>query len=302
MNTSIESIYRVFVPTGLIVLMFGMGLQLVKDDWLRLGQYPLAVLAGLLGQFVLLPAIAFLLIYVLSLPTAVSAGLIILAACPGGVVSNSISFLARADIALSVTLTAISSLLALITIPLIVGFGLAIIDRGLPESANTVSIQIPLAATIKQLMIVVLLPLTAGMLVRRFAEGFARHSEPWFRAGNVLVLVILMVGAIGMQFDFFKQNFQALWPVLLTLNLTTMLGGYLLARLMLLGRIQRRTIAIEVGVQNVALGVLVALNILQRPEWIVVPSVYSIVMLLTSFVLIAMVNFGLKQHDTAAAP
>ncbi|HMB59974.1 MAG TPA: bile acid:sodium symporter, partial [Xanthomonadales bacterium] len=123
----IETIYKVFVPAGLILLMFGMGLQLTRRDWLRLVRLPRAVLAGLLGQFILLPAVAFLMVYFLSLPLAVAAGIVILAACPGGVVSNSISFLARADIALSVTLTAVSSVLALLTVPLIVSFGLEIV-------------------------------------------------------------------------------------------------------------------------------------------------------------------------------
>ncbi len=286
----IETIYKVFVPSGLMLLMFGMGLQLEKDNWLRLARHPLAVLAGLTGQFILLPAIAFLLVWVLSLPLAVSAGVIILAACPGGVVSNSISFLARADIALSVSLTAVSSVVALLTIPIVVGLGLNLVQQGIGEAASTDAIHLPLGATVKQLLLVVLLPLSAGMLLRRFAEGFAQRSDQWFRLGSILILLILLVGAVGLEFDFFVQNFQALWPVLLALNLATMLGGYLLARLVRLGVQQQRTLAIEVGVQNVALGVMIALNILQRPEWIVAPSVYSIVMMLTAFVLIAAVN------------
>ena len=292
----IESIYKVFVPSGLMLMMFGMGVQLVSDDWLRLTRYPLAVLAGVTSQFILLPAVAFLLVASLSLPLAVSAGVIILAACPGGVVSNSISFLARGDIALSVTLTAISSMLALVTIPVIVILGLNMVERGVADAASTGSMQLPVGATVRQLLLVVLLPLTAGMVLRRFAERFAQRSERWFRLGSILVLVILLVGAVGLEFQFFAQNFQALWPVLLTLNLTTMLGGYLLARVVRLRAKQRRTIAIEAGVQNAALGVLIALNILQRPEWIVAPSVYGIVMMLTAFALIALVSFSGSGH------
>jgi len=283
----IETIYKVFVPTGLMVLMFGMGLQLVPADWIRLVRYPRSVLTGLLGQFVLLPAVAFLLVHFLSLPLAVSAGVVILAACPGGVVSNSISFLARADIALSVTLTALSSVLALVTVPIIVGLGLEIIQQSTPVATRADAIHLPLGATVKQLFMVVLLPLAAGMVLRRFAEGFALASDRWFRVGSVLVLLILLIGAVGLEFDFFLNNFKALWPVLLTLNVVTMLGGYLLAHVAGLVAVQRRTIAIETGIQNVALGVLIALNLLQQPEWIVAPSVYSIVMMLTALGLVA---------------
>lgn len=287
----IEQIYQVFVPSGLILLMFGMGLQLVAEDWIRITRYPLAVLAGFLGQFLLLPAIAFTLVHFLSLPLAVSAGVIIVAACPGGVVSNSVSFLARADVALSVTLTAISSVIALVTLPVLLELGLQMIQHDLAATSlalpATETITLPLAATIRQLLILVLLPLGAGMLLRRFAPGFAQRSDRWLRPGSVVVLLVLLLGAVGLEFGFFLDNFRQLWPVLLALNLASAAGGYWLARLLRLDLRQSRTVAIEVGIQNVALGVSIALNLLHQPEWMVVPSVYSIVMMLTAFGLIA---------------
>ena len=297
----IETIYKVFVPAGLMILMFGMGLQLVGGDWLRLLRFPRSVLAGLIGQFILLPLVALLLVYLLSLPLAVAAGVVILAACPGGVVSNSISFLARADLALSVSLTAISSVLALITVPIIVVTGLDLVQQGMSESSHAETISLPLGATFRQLTVLVLLPLSAGMVLRRFAPGFALKSDRWFRVGSVVVLLVLMAGAIALEFDFFLENFSRLWPVLVALNVLTMLGGYLLALGFRLKIDQRRTIAIETGVQNVALGVLVALNLLQQPEWIVVPSVYSIVMMLTAFVLITFFSLSRRYSQGGAA-
>lgn len=282
----LESIYRVFVPAGLMILMFGMGMQLVVGDWLRMAQYPRAILVGLAGQFILLPAIAFLMVYTLSLPLAVSAGLVILAVCPGGVVSNSISFLARADIPLSVTLTALSSVLALVTVPVILDAGLDFVQRDNATLQEGSYVKLPISATVKQLMLLVFIPLAAGMAVRRIASDFAKRSDSWMRVIGVVVLLVLLIGSVALEFDFFIQNLGALWPVLLLLNIATLAAGYTLALAFKVERLQRRTIAIEVGVQNVALGVMIALNILERSDWAVVPSVYSVVMMTTAFVII----------------
>jgi bile acid:Na+ symporter, BASS family len=297
----LESIYKVFVPSGLILLMLGMGMQLVPEDWKRVMRYPRAVLLGLLGQFVLLPAIAFGLIYSLSLPLAVSAGILILAVCPGGVVSNTVSFLARADIPLSVTLTAISSILALVTVPLILHFGLDIIQSTGEAVVAADRVVLPIGGTVKQLLVLVFLPLITGMLVRRYASNFALRSDPWMRAAGVLVLVVLLVGSVAMEFDFFMQNLSRLWFVLLVLNLATLLGGYALALVFGMDGVRRRTIAIEVGIQNVALGAMVALNILQQPEWAVVPSVYSLVMMSTAFVVMFIGSRWDNERDPSPA-
>jgi len=282
----IETFLRVFVPVVLTVLMFGMGLQLVVDDFLRLARFPKAVFVGLLGQIILLPSIAYLLVHFLPLPLAISAGIVILAACPGGVASNSFSFLAGADVALAVTLTAMSSVLALATMPLIVGLGLNIIQLTASEVAQTEAIGLPLAATVRQLFLVVVLPLSAGMLVRRFAERLAQRSGQWFRIANVAGLLVLLAGAFTVGFDFLLGNFKLLLPLLLGLNLAFMLGGFLLARSFGLPAKQRQTITIELGVHNVGLGMLLALNVMQQPQWIVVPSVYSILMMLSAFAFI----------------
>ena len=110
------------------------------------------------------------------------------------------------------------------------------------------------------------------------------------RVLGVVVLLVLLVGSVALEYDFFKQNLESLWPVLLLFNLAALSGGYLLARALGIGRVQKLTITIEVGVQNVALGAMLALNILQRSEWAVVPSVYGIFMMSTAFALILLGN------------
>lgn len=291
LNRVIESVLSIYVPIALMVLMFGMGLQLVGMDWARLLRSPKAVWVGLIGQFMLMPFIAFSLVLFLSLPVELAAGIVILAACPGGIGSNSISLLVGADIALSVTLTALSSVLALLTVPIIVGLGLVLINFETESISQANEIRLPLATTIKQLLLVMVLPLSAGMVVRRYARRFAQNSERWFRFGNLLVLLVLLLGAFAVGLDFLLDNFIVLVSVALVLNLGSLLGGFLLARIVGLASRQRLTIAIETGIQNVGVGMLIALNVLHKPDWIVVPGVYSIVMMLTSFTLIALYRF-----------
>ncbi len=282
----LESIYKIFVPSGLILLMFGMGMQLVPEDWRRVVRYPRAVFVGLFGQFVLLPAIAIVLLYGTSLPLAVSAGVLILAVCPGGVVSNTVSYLARADIPLSVTLTAMSSILALVTVPLVLHFGLDLLQSARQVAGEADIVALPVRSTVIQLLVLVFLPLLAGMAVRRYVRGFAVRSDRWMRGAGILILLVLLIGSVALEFDFFMQNLNRLWSLLLVFNLATLLGGYALAFAFGLDRVRRLTVAIEVGIQNVALGAMIALNILEQPEWAVVPSVYSLVMMSTAFILI----------------
>ena len=295
MNQVIELVLRYYVPIALMVLMFGMGLQLVGMDWMRLVRFPRAVLVGLMGQFLLLPGIAFLLVIAFSLPVEIAAGIVILAACPGGIGSNSVSLLVRADIALSVSLTALSSVLALLTVPLIVAAGLGLVFQNSDALNPTNEIRLPLEATVRQLLLVMVLPLSAGMLVRKYATRWALRSEQWFRIGNLAVLLVLFMGAIAVGFDFLIDNFTVLILVTLALNLGSLLGGYLLAQVFRLARRQAITVAIESGIQNAGVGLLVALNLLNRPDWVVVPAVYSLVMMCTAFGLIALYRFGILR-------
>jgi BASS family bile acid:Na+ symporter len=294
----VEAFLKVVLPIALVVMMFGMGLQLTAGDFLRLARFPKAVLAGMVAQLVLLPSIAFLLVHFLSLPLAISAGIVILASCPGGVASNAFSFLARADVALSVTLTALSSVVALVSVPLIVSLGLEIIQFGSAETSYRGTIELPLRPTIQQLLTVILLPLSAGMLFRRFAEPLALNAARWLAIVSTVVLVVLLAGAFIVGFEFLVNNFAQILPVLVALNLASMLGGYLLAQAFGLARSQRLTITIDTGIHNVGLGILVAMNVLQQLDWIVAPSVYAIVMMLSAFALIA----GLRLQSDNRAP
>ena len=296
----VEAFLKVVLPIALVVMMFSMGLQLTGGDFLRLARFPKAVLVGLLAQLILLPSIAFLLVHFLSLPLAISAGIVILASCPGGVASNAYAFLARADVALSVTLTALSSVVALVSVPLIVALGLEIIQLNSAETSYRGAIELPLHSTVQQLLTVIVLPLSAGMFVRRFAERVALKAARFLAAVSMVVLVVLLMGAFIVGFDFLVNNFALILPVLLALNLASMLGGYLLARAFGLITSQRLTITIDTGIHNVGLGILVALNVLQQPDWIIAPGVYAILMMLTAFALIT--GLRLQRNKVPVQP
>lgn len=263
-------LFTIGIPAGLFAIMFGIGLQLVPDDWLRIKREPRGVLAGLLGQFGAMPAIAIAVALLAPLPPDIAIGFIILAACPGGIVSNSFSYLSRADVALSVTLTALSSVLAVITLPLIVGLGFALVGNGLAQD-----LQLPIGRTILQLILLTLLPLACGMMTRRLLPSFAEKADRAFRVLNVLVLALLFSAVIVTEFAFLVANMLVTGSASILLSIACLTAGYWLASAFGLPRLQRKTIAIETGVQNGSVGIMIATTILQQPAFAIAPAIYG---------------------------
>lgn len=276
-------LFSTAIPAGLFTIMFGMGLQLSRTDWLRIRTEPKGVVAGLTGQFVLMPALVLATAIIAPLPEAIAVGFIILAACPGGTISNSFSYLSRADVALSVTLTAISSVLAIATLPLIIGVGL-----GLIGAEATGDLQLPIDRTIKQLVILTLAPLGLGMLVRKFFPSFARQADRAFRAINVIVLATLFGAVVVTQFNFLRANMLVAGTTSLVLSASCLFAGYGIARLLGLPAIQRKTVAIETGVQNGAVGIMIATVVLQQPAYAIAPTVYGTLNIMVTAVFIAL--------------
>ena len=271
-----ETGFLVIVPVGLVLVMFGMGLSLGINDFRRVFEFPKAALLGIVGQLLLLPVLAFALTAVVKMPQDIAVGLIIIAACPGGVASNAIVYAARADVALSVTLTAMNSTVTIFTIPIVVSLGLAMHmgDSGpVPD--------MPILQTIARLFSITVLPISIGMLVRARWRHLADKLGETFRIGSIVILIIIVVGVIGMQVDTFVEGLRYSGPYALLLNLLAMGMGYSLARLAKLDFAQQSTIAIEIGLQNGTLAVLVALTLLKMQEMAVTPSIYAALMLIT---------------------
>ncbi len=271
-----ETGFLVIVPVGLVLVMFGMGLSLGIDDFRRVFEFPRAALLGIVGQLLLLPALAFALTAVVEMPQDIAVGLIIVAACPGGVASNAIVYAARADVALSVTLTALNSTITVFTIPFVVSLGLAM-HMG---DSGTVP-DMPILQTIARLFSITVLPISMGMLVRARWRHLADSLGETFRIVSIVILIIIVIGVIGMQVDTFVEGLRYSGPFALLLNLLAMGMGYGLARLAKLDYAQQSTIAIEIGLQNGTLAVLVALTLLQMKEMAITPSTYAALMLFT---------------------
>ncbi len=275
-----EVLKQVALPLALFAVLFGMGLSLVPADFRRVVLRPKAKITGLLCQLALLPAVAFALALAFRLPGELAVGLMVLAACPGGATSNVITHLARGDTALSVTLTAVSSVVCVFTIPWIVGWSM---DWFLGTGAD---VALPFWKTLAQLAMVTILPILCGMTLRHLRPALARSLE---RPANILALVFLaaiIAAAVAREKDLAHQ-FATAGPAAISLNLLMMIAGYGIARLAGLPRAQRVTLSIETGIQNGTLALGITLGLLESAR-IAMPSVvYSLFMFASGALAIA---------------
>jgi BASS family bile acid:Na+ symporter len=255
--------------------MFGLGLSLTVEDFLRVVKMPKAVLIGLFAQTFLLTFVCAMVCKWLALPPDLAIGMMLLAAAPGGASANVFSHLAHGDLALNITLTAINSVLALVTLPVIVSLSFAYFkaaDQVVP----------PPFAKIVEVSLVVLLPVAAGMLVRARAYGFASRAERLVRVISVVVLAIFSVIAIGKNSEALREHAQLVGAACVVFNLLSMSLGYALPRALGLSAAQAIAVAMEVGIHNAALAIYIAINVLGDGVYAIPAAVYSVVMFVTA--------------------
>lgn len=258
---------------AILVIMLAMGLELTMDDFRGLAAMPRAASVGLLSQIVLLPALAFALAFALPLSPAVATGMIILAACPGGPPSNILSYLAGGHVALSVTLTAASSVVCVVTIPFVINLGLATFYD------TTATLRLPVGQTLLRLFIVSLAPIGCGVALRwRFPDATVRWQPRIKRFALLLFGFVLVVIVLDSWADFLR-HLPAAALASVSLGLGALALGYGVGRAAGLDLRDRFTIALEVGVQNIALASLIVLTLLDRVELIAFPSTYTLVSL-----------------------
>ncbi len=265
----------VVLPASLFIIMLGMGLSLVVDDFKRIGLYPKATLIGLTNQLIILPLVAFGIVSLLNLAPMVAVGFMLLAACPGGTTSNLITFMSRGDTALSITLTAICSFISVVTIPLIVTYAL------LHFIGDTQTIELPFLKTIVQILVITIIPVSIGMAIRHFFPNFAKRMDKPTRIFSTVIFVLIVVSIIATNLDVIKNHFIEFAGISLLLNITTMGIGFFSAKFFDLNLPQRITIAIESGVQNGTLAIVIASSILQQSELSTPAAIYSLNMFLT---------------------
>ncbi|MEK9711528.1 MAG: bile acid:sodium symporter family protein [Thalassolituus sp.] len=271
-----EVLTQVALPISLILIMTGVGMGLTPADFARVVAQPKAFLIGAVCQMVLLPLIAIGIIEITGLTGPLAIGLFILALCPGGTTSNLYTLLARGDVGLSVSLTAVIGFITPFTIPVLGAW--AIHQYGTTDQ----TFELPLAKTWITLMVVTVIPVITGMLIRRFATSFATRMEPWVSRFSVAVLALVIV-SICVNLGAKLVDFAiASGPATLMLNLITMGLGYVLGNALLHHEDQARTISLEVGLQNGTLALMVVTGILASPEMAVAQSIYSLLMFVTA--------------------
>lgn len=263
------------LPLALGVIMFGLGLGLSLDDFRRVARYPRAVLLGLALQIAVLPWAAFALALAFDLPTALAVGLMLLAASPGGATANIYSHLARGDVALNITLTAINSALCLLTLPLILNLALEYF-LGAGQYVP------PPTRKVVEVALIIVLPVLLGMLVRARAPGFAARAEQPLRVLSVLVLALLVAATVAQAWRTLLASFATVGLACLLFNLTSLGVGYAAPLALRLPRRQAIAIAMEIGIHNGTLAIFIALNVLGDSAMSIPAAVYSLLMFLTA--------------------
>ena len=280
---------QILLPISLAIIMFGMGLSLVSADFTRLFTYPKAVLVGLCNQLLFLPLIGFVIVVLFGLNASMAIGVMIISICPGGPTSNLITQVSRGNIGLSVTLTALASLMTVFTIPILLSKFIAYF------SGNTdVVIQIPILETMLQILVITVIPVSIGMMIRKRREAFAlRMEKPMRTASTVLFVIIFLIIIIANKDNLIQAMKEVGLPTLL-LNLSTMGLGYLSAKLFGITGKSQISITIESGIQNGTLAFVIATTMLNNLEMGLPTGAYSIWMFLTGGIL--MWRLGNKEN------
>ena len=288
-------INAVVIPWVLRLVMIGLGLSLTLADFKRVIVFPKAATIGLIAQLLGLPATAFFLAWLFNAPPAIAVGLIILAACPSGVTANAYTFAARADVPLCVTLSAVTSVVTVFTIPFLIDVALEFFF------AEGQIVTISPTRMLLNLMTFTLLPLALGMIVRHFFPGPAERTvEPIRRVILYLMIAILLLGVISSYQDLI-DHFATAGGLVIAMNLITMGLGYGIARAFGLPLTQVVTITFEVGVQNLALSFAITFGILQRPDLAVAGLIYAAVMPATALGFVSVARRLLANEALRAA-
>ncbi len=278
---------NLLLPLSLGIIMFGLGLGLTTEDFRRIARYPRAVLTGLGLQILVLPWAAFGLALLFRLPPELAVGLMLLAASPGGATANIYSHLARGDVALNITLTAINSLLCLVTLPLI-------LNLSLEHFLGSGQYVPPPVKKIIEVAVIIVLPVLLGMFVRARFPGFAARAEKPLRLLAVVVLVLLIIAAVAQAWETLLAWFAAVGLACLLFNLISMGVGYGAPLALKLPRRQAIAIAMEIGIHNGTLAIYIALNVLANSVMSVPAAIYSLMMFFTA----ALFAFWLNRKKT----
>jgi bile acid:Na+ symporter, BASS family len=262
----------VLLPIGLAILMLGMGLTLVPEDFQRITRYPKAVAVGAIAQLVFLPIIGFIIASVVPMQPEIAVGLMVLALCPGGPSSNLITYFARGDVALSITLTALSSVITVFTIPI---FANLTLQHFIGQNAE---IALPIAQTMLQIFLITLVPVALGMFIKQRFPYLARRLEKVTNYLAIAFLALIIAILIVREWNRLPAFIAQVGIGVVLLNVISVLLGFWFGKLFKLKFAQRICIAIEVGIQNGTLAIAITAGLLNNPDMAVPAAVYSLFM------------------------
>ena len=274
----------IFLPIALAFIMFALGLGLTGTDFLRVIKQPKDFFVGAISQIILLPVIAFVLVKIWPISPELAIGVMIIAAAPGGVTSNILTSFARGDVALSISLTAIISLLSVITVPFII-----VTSLGLLGSEN-VSQNISLTSMAISMFVIVTVPVIIGIIFRRFASNTAIKFEPIAKKISVVLFIIVLLGAILAEKDNIVSYFADAGLITLVLNVLMMVVAFYVAQILGTGNAQKKCIAIECGLQNGTLAIFVGTTLFGGGVFVIPAATYSLIMFVTSLIFVFFVR------------
>ena len=272
------------LPLALAFIMFVLGLGLTGADFLRVVKQPRDFFVGAFSQIILLPIIAFILVKIWSISPELAIGVMIIAAAPGGVTSNLLTSFARGDVALSISLTAIISLLSVITVPLIILTSVKLIDD------YNLILNISLTSMAISMFLIVSVPVIIGMIFRKFASNIAIKFEPIAKKVSAVLFVIVLLGAILAEKDNIVSYFADAGLITLALNVIMMIVAFYVAQLLATGNAQKKCIAIECGLQNGTLAIFVGTTLFGGGAFVIPAATYSLIMFATSLIFVFLVK------------
>ena len=274
----------VILPLALAFIMFVLGLGLTGADFLRVVKQPRDFFVGSLSQVILLPIIAFILVKIWPIAPELAIGVMIIAAAPGGVTSNLLTSFAKGDVALSISLTAIISLICVFTIPFIV---LTSVDL---LGVSGVDPNISLVSMSRDMFLIVTVPVVLGMIVRKVSYGITSKLEPIAKKISIVLFILVLLGAIAAERENVVSYFAQAGLITLTLNVVMMFVAYFIAQLLASGTKQKKCITIECGLQNGTLAIFVATSIFGGGMYVIPAATYSLIMFATSLIFIHLVR------------
>ena len=270
----------VILPLALAFIMFTLGLGLSVSDFSNVFRKPKNFLIGLISQLIFLPIVGLILVIIWPLPIEIAIGVMLIAAAPGGVTSNILTYFARGDVALSVSLTAVMSLLSAVSVPIVLAISIGLIgDTSLPVTISLLGIAL-------SMFLIVTLPVLLGMGVRSFLNSLTLKIEKFARFISTLLFVLVLLGAILAERENVVSYFAETGLVVLTLNLLMMIIAFYWSGFFGTGMSQKKAIAIECGLQNGTLAIFVGTSVFGGGLYIIPAATYSLIMYLTSLLFI----------------